>query len=132
MRTHLWRLQLDDGWAAVQRDAATGRQVAVKRKFPSGIRHVADRLHALGMKFGLYTALAAQTCGGRKMHPSLHLLTVACVPASNAWGCAALCYAARPDLGRSVASVHGRRWELRPRGARRHSVRQLDGRLRKG
>eukprot|EP01052_Picozoa_sp_SAG31_P027923 SAG31_NODE_2652_length_5296_cov_7.770637_6_plen_130_part_00 len=65
-KSHLL-LQLDDGWAAVERDAATERQVAVERKFPSGMRRVADRVHALGLKFGLYTALAAQTCGGREL-----------------------------------------------------------------
>ena len=63
----LAHVNLDDGWAAVQRNAATQRQVAVPRKFPSGMRALADKVHALNMKFGLYTALAAQTCGGLYM-----------------------------------------------------------------
>ena len=67
-------VNLDDGWAAVQRDAATQRQVAVPRKFPSGMRALAEKVHALDMKFGLYTALAAQTCGGRELQrPPQHL-----------------------------------------------------------
>ena len=59
-------VNLDDGWAAVQRNAA-GQQVAVSRKFPSGMASLAAKVHGMGMRFGLYTALASQTCGGLYM-----------------------------------------------------------------
>jgi alpha-galactosidase len=32
-------------------------------KFPNGIRHVADRLHAMGLKLGVYTDLGEGSCG---------------------------------------------------------------------
>lgn len=62
-----WKyMNLDDGWAAVQRNAA-GQQVAVPRKFPSGMAALAATVHRMGLRFGLYTSLAAQTCGGLYM-----------------------------------------------------------------
>ena len=59
-------VNLDDGWAAVQRSPA-GQQVAVPRKFPNGMASLAAKVHGLGLRFGLYTALASQTCGGMYM-----------------------------------------------------------------
>ena len=59
-------VNLDDGWAAVQRNAA-GQQVAVSRKFPGGMASLAAKVHGMGLRFGLYTALASQTCGGLYM-----------------------------------------------------------------
>jgi alpha-galactosidase len=53
-------------WAAVERNAA-GQQVAVPSKFPRGMHALADKVHAMNLSFGLYTALAAQTCGGLYM-----------------------------------------------------------------
>lgn len=32
-------------------------------KFPNGMKHVADAVHALGMKFGMYSDAGAYTCG---------------------------------------------------------------------
>ena len=36
-------------------------------RFPSGMEAVADKLHAMGLKFGLYTSMGDSTCnpGGR-------------------------------------------------------------------
>jgi hypothetical protein len=45
------------------RDAATHEQVPTASKFPGGFEHMIGRIHALPMKFGLYTAMGAQTCG---------------------------------------------------------------------
>jgi hypothetical protein len=126
--------QLDDGWAAVERDAATQQQVAVKRKFPSGMRHLADTVHALGMKFGVYTALASQTCGGcaSRCHCPAYPRWSVSHRLSNlshhpfTFPSAGLLLAMRDRSG------HGRRRQLRPRGARRAAVRKLDGRLRQG
>ena len=45
------------------RDAATHEQVPTASKFPGGFERMIGRIHALPMKFGLYTAMGAQTCG---------------------------------------------------------------------
>ena len=38
----------------MQRDPSTGRIVPDPSKFPNGISGVADQVHALGLKFGIY------------------------------------------------------------------------------
>lgn len=45
-------VNIDDCWSEKERDSATGRLVADKKRFPSGIRHLADYIHAKGLKFG--------------------------------------------------------------------------------
>ena len=54
---------IDDGWAMKDRDAA-GRMQADPIKFPQGIKWLADHLHDLGFKFGIYTSVGSVTCGG--------------------------------------------------------------------
>lgn len=63
----------DAGWNAVMMDdlwqARTGRAVDGKplpdpKRFPNGLRSVADYVHSKGMKFGLYTDAADKTCAG--------------------------------------------------------------------
>jgi alpha-galactosidase len=56
-------LQLDDGWMAKTRDA-DGRQFADKRRFPHGMKFLADYLHARGLKLGIYSSAGATTCAG--------------------------------------------------------------------
>ena len=56
-------VNLDDGWSSKERDAA-GNLVADPRRFPSGMKALADHLHAQGFKFGLYNCAGAQTCAG--------------------------------------------------------------------
>jgi alpha-galactosidase len=51
---------LDDCWQG-GRDAA-GNLVADAGRFPSGIRAVAEYVHAHGLKFGLHTGLGESTC----------------------------------------------------------------------
>ncbi len=53
---------IDDSWALPQRDA-DGRLVADPQKFPRGIRALADDLHAMGLKLGLYSCVGNMTCG---------------------------------------------------------------------
>ena len=55
-------VNLDDGWADFERDGDTGRLVGNRSTFPHGIKALADRAHALDLKFGLYTAYGNQTC----------------------------------------------------------------------
>ena len=43
---------------------ANGSQVANPAKFPQGFKAVADYIHSLGLKSGLYTAKGPRTCAG--------------------------------------------------------------------
>ncbi|HEY7624980.1 MAG TPA: glycoside hydrolase family 27 protein [Candidatus Limnocylindria bacterium] len=52
---------IDDGWMAPERDRS-GDFVPDPDKFPHGIRAVADRVHALGLLFGIYTDAGTKTC----------------------------------------------------------------------
>jgi alpha-galactosidase len=54
---------IDDCWQA-SRDA-TGNIVADAQRFPSGIKALADYVHAKGLKFGIYSDAGVQTCAGR-------------------------------------------------------------------
>src|SRR3954463_5119044 len=42
---------LDDGWMTMQRDSVTGNLVADPKKFPSGMKALADYVHSKGLKF---------------------------------------------------------------------------------
>lgn len=44
---------MDEGWQALERDAE-GRQQHNATRFPSGISALAEYVHALGLKIGLY------------------------------------------------------------------------------
>lgn len=55
----------DDGWSLGQRDNVTGRLVADPQKFPSGIKSLADYIHAKGLLFGIYSASSSVVCSGR-------------------------------------------------------------------
>jgi len=54
---------LADCWMTAAR-AADGAQVADPVKFPDGFKAVADFIHSLGLKSGLYTAKGPNTCAG--------------------------------------------------------------------
>ncbi|RTL49974.1 MAG: alpha-galactosidase [Sphingobacteriales bacterium] len=56
-------LVLDDGWMAMERDK-NGNLVADPKKFPHGIKAVADYVHSKGLKFGLYNCAGTKTCAG--------------------------------------------------------------------
>jgi len=53
---------IDDGWQ-IDRDAQ-GNIVVNDKKFPSGIKALADYVHAKGLKFGIYSDAGYKTCGG--------------------------------------------------------------------
>ena len=53
-------VNLDGGWDLYQRQA--GSLQADPRKFPHGLRVVADYVHSLGLKFGLYTSAGMLNC----------------------------------------------------------------------
>ena len=54
---------IDDCWQ-VRRDAA-GKIVADPERFPSGIKALADAIHAKGLKFGIYSDAGSMTCAKR-------------------------------------------------------------------
>ena len=54
---------IDDCWHG-PRDA-NGFITADPRKFPSGIKSLADYVHSRGLKFGIYSDAGRLTCGGR-------------------------------------------------------------------
>ncbi|MDQ8199836.1 glycoside hydrolase family 27 protein [Pelagicoccus enzymogenes] len=54
---------IDDCWSMRERDA-DGNLVADPEKFPSGIKALADKLHAMGFKFGIYGDAGKTTCAG--------------------------------------------------------------------
>jgi len=54
-------VNLDDGWMAGER-AANGELTGDAAKFPHGMAWLADRIHELGLRFGLYTAIGSRTC----------------------------------------------------------------------
>lgn len=54
---------IDDCWA--QSRDQNGDIVADPTRFPSGIKALADYIHAKGLKFGIYSDAGSHTCAGR-------------------------------------------------------------------
>ncbi len=54
---------IDDCWSLHERDK-DGRLQADPEKFPHGMKYVADKIHALGLKFGMYSCAGTVTCAG--------------------------------------------------------------------
>lgn len=52
---------LDDCWSIGRNES--GYLVHDPVKFPNGMKHVADKIHELGMKFGMYSSAGVFTCG---------------------------------------------------------------------
>lgn len=57
-------VNVDDCWA-YSRDNKTGVVKPDPNTFPSGIKFVADYVHSLGLKFGIYSDAGNKTCAGR-------------------------------------------------------------------
>ena len=55
-------LNVDDAWSEPAR--VDGRLVANRAAFPSGIKALADYVHAKGLKFGIYGDAGSHTCAG--------------------------------------------------------------------
>merc|ERR1719160_668750 len=73
---------MDDCWEQKQpsRDPSSNRLVGDPARFPSGMKALGDYYHAKGLKYGLYTAESAHTCGrypGSKDHETLDAQTFA-------------------------------------------------------
>ena len=54
---------VDDCWLATSRDPS-GRLQPDPKRFPSGIKALADYVHSKGLKFGIYEDYGTQTCAG--------------------------------------------------------------------
>ena len=56
-------VNIDDCWANLNRDSS-GNLVPNPSKWPNGIKAVADQIHGMGLKMGLYGCAGRETCGG--------------------------------------------------------------------
>jgi alpha-galactosidase len=56
-------VNLDGGWDLLQR-SASGQLQSDPAKFPGGIEPVADYVHSLGLKFGIYASAGPTNCAG--------------------------------------------------------------------
>lgn len=54
---------IDDGWSELERDPVSGKIVPDRKKFPNGMKYVSDKVHELGLKFGMYSCAGTRTCG---------------------------------------------------------------------
>ncbi|KAE9370242.1 glycoside hydrolase family 27 protein [Stipitochalara longipes BDJ] len=58
-------VNIDDCWSVkAGRDASTNRLIPDPNTFPSGIKSLAEQIHALGLKIGIYSDDGTTTCGG--------------------------------------------------------------------
>ncbi|EIN11673.1 glycoside hydrolase [Punctularia strigosozonata HHB-11173 SS5] len=57
-------VNIDDCWALMARDSATGKIVPDPAKFPNGLTSVSSQVHDLGLKFGIYSDAGTATCAG--------------------------------------------------------------------
>ncbi|KAI5124617.1 hypothetical protein M0805_004227 [Coniferiporia weirii] len=57
-------VNIDDCWAQMSRDPTTNQIVPDATKFPNGIASLADQIHALGLKMGIYGDAGTATCSG--------------------------------------------------------------------
>ena len=65
-------INIDAGYLTRPRDSSERLRVN-SQKFPSGIKHLADQIHAKGLKLGVYTDLGVGSCGTVSAHRSTGL-----------------------------------------------------------
>jgi alpha-galactosidase len=58
-------VNLDDCWSLIDRDPSTGYINTDLEKFPNGINGLAEKIHDLGLKIGIYASASLHTCQGR-------------------------------------------------------------------
>ncbi|CAL4942566.1 unnamed protein product [Urochloa decumbens] len=92
-------VNIDDCWAESDRDNQ-GNFVANRQTFPSGIKALADYVHAKGLKLGIYSDAGSRTCS-QKMPGSLDHEEQD-VKTFSSWGIDYLKYDNCNDAGRSV------------------------------
>ncbi|XP_062205361.1 alpha-galactosidase-like [Phragmites australis] len=98
-------VNIDDCWAESDRDYQ-GNFVANRQTFPSGIKALADYVHAKGLKLGIYSDAGTRTCSfqmpGSLDHEEQDVKTFA------SWGVDYLKYDNCNDAGRSVMERYTR------------------------
>ncbi|KAH9034867.1 glycoside hydrolase superfamily [Lactarius pseudohatsudake] len=57
-------VNIDDCWALLERDPHTKEQIPDPVKFPNGIKALADEIHSLDLKIGIYSDAGTETCAG--------------------------------------------------------------------
>jgi alpha-N-acetylgalactosaminidase len=57
------QINIDDCWSAHERDSS-GRLQADPKRFPHGIKYLADEIHKKGLKLGIYGDFGTKTCAG--------------------------------------------------------------------
>ncbi|XP_047093378.1 alpha-galactosidase-like isoform X1 [Lolium rigidum] len=92
-------VNIDDCWAELNRDYQ-GNMVPNKQTFPSGIKALADYVHAKGLKLGIYSDAGTQTCSNRMPGSLDH--EEQDVKTFTSWGVDYLKYDNCNDAGRSV------------------------------
>lgn len=55
-------VNIDDCWQHKHRDSRTGRLIPDRKRFPHGIRALADYVHSKGLKLGIYSDIGVKTC----------------------------------------------------------------------
>jgi alpha-galactosidase len=75
-------VNIDDCWTTKSRDAS-GRLVPDPGKWPNGIKDVVDKIHQMGLKFGLYGCAGKMTCAG---YPGSEGHEVSDIAQLSAWG----------------------------------------------
>ena len=106
---------IDDCWMASRRDAR-GRLVPDPKKFPHGMKALADYVHGKGLKLGIYSSAGTKTCAG---YPASLGHEATDARSFAAWGVDYLkydnCYAAgRPATERYEAMAEALRATGRP------------------
>jgi alpha-galactosidase len=56
-------VNIDDCWSEMERDAQH-KLVPHKKRFPHGIKGLADYVHSKGLKLGIYGDVGPKTCAG--------------------------------------------------------------------
>ena len=92
-------INIDDCWASLERDPSTKEMVGDPKRFPSGMKALGDYVHARGLKYGIYSDVGTNTCGGypgSKGYETIDAQTFA------SWGVDSLkldgCYATADDF----------------------------------
>ena len=57
-----YQISVDDCWSKGRN--STGHLQPDAYRFPKGVKHVADQLHSMGLKFGIYSDAGSLTCAG--------------------------------------------------------------------
>ncbi|XP_021367071.1 alpha-N-acetylgalactosaminidase-like [Mizuhopecten yessoensis] len=91
-------VNIDDCWSAKERDE-NGRLQADPKRFPSGIKALADYVHNKSLKLGIYGDFGTFTCGG---YPGSKFYMQEDAETFASWGIDSLkldgCYTSRGDI----------------------------------